>query len=70
MASPSGIIPDAFFSRDRQGEAIEFIKALPIPGEDKVNLLAGYGYWLGIRFSASQSEKVRITGTDMQPWGV
>jgi hypothetical protein len=70
VASPTLIIPDELFDRTRQGEAIEFLKALPIPAEDKVDLLAGYALWLGIRFNASQIERVRQTGNDLTPWGV
>ena len=63
MASPTGIIPEEYFYPRRAGAVLDFLSKLPIPGDDKVNLLAGWSLWVGAKFQASQIEKLRATGT-------
>jgi hypothetical protein len=69
MASPTGIIPDAMFTRERSGDVLRFLAALPIPADDKEELLAGWALWVGAQFNASQIEKLRASGTDRAATG-
>jgi len=64
MASPTGIIPEDMYYPRKSGEVLRWLAALPIPGDDKVNLLAGWALWVGCKFNASQIEKLRSSGTD------
>lgn len=66
MASPTGIIPEEYFRRNALGDVMEFLQAMPIPGEDKEKLFAGWARWVGVKISASQRAAVRNTGTDRQ----
>jgi hypothetical protein len=70
MASPTGIIPDEYFTPASSGKVLQFLASLPIPGDDKVNILAGWSLWTGARFNGSQIDKLRRTGTDYAATGV
>jgi hypothetical protein len=69
MASPTGILPEDMYSLRRTGDVLRFLAALPIPGDDKVNILAGYALWMGIKYNSGQIEKLRSSGTDRQATG-
>jgi hypothetical protein len=64
MASPTGIIPDDMFRRERSGDVLRWLAALPIPADDKEEILAGWSLWTGAQFNASQIAKLKSSGTD------
>jgi len=64
MASPTGVIPEEYYTPGSVGKVMEFLKAMPIPGEDKEKLLFGWARWVGVKINASQRAAVRNTGTD------
>jgi hypothetical protein len=64
MASPTGIIPEEYFRPSALGDVMAFLKAMPIPGEDKEKLLFGWARWVGVKINAGQRAAVRNTGSD------
>lgn len=64
MASPTGIIPEDYFARNKLGDVMKFLQAMPIPGDDKEKLLVGWARWVGVKLNASQRAAVRNTGSD------
>jgi hypothetical protein len=64
MASPTGIIPDDLFHASKVSAVLSFLEALPIPGDDKVNLLAGWQHWTGLVVDSASVEKLRESGSD------
>lgn len=64
MASPTGIIPEDFFTPGSVGKVMDFLKAMPLPGDNKELLLVGWARWVGVKISASQRAAVRNSGTD------
>jgi hypothetical protein len=64
VASPTGIIPEEFFDRSKLGAVMEYLKGLPLDGDRKELLLAGWARWVGVRLNASQRAAVRNTGVD------
>lgn len=64
MASPTGILPEEFFSRNKLGAVMEFLKAMPIPGDDKEKLLVGWARWVGVKINGAQRAAVRNSGSD------
>ena len=49
-----------------KGQVITFLKALPIEGDTKVDLLVGWARMVGASVNSSQRDAVRVTGTDHQ----
>jgi hypothetical protein len=43
---------------------MDFLKAMPLPGENKELLLVGWARWVGVKINASQRAAVRNSGTD------
>lgn len=64
MASPTGIIPEEYFTAGSVGKVMDFLKAMPLPGDNKELLLVGWARWVGVKISASQRAAVRNSGTD------
>ncbi len=64
MTSPTGIIPEALMSPGHKGEVIEFVKKMPVPGDDKERLLIAWAQAVGAHISGSQRRAVRFSGTD------
>lgn len=64
MASPTGIIPEDYFTPRKLGDVMAFLKAMPIPGDDKEKLLAGWARWVGVKINGAQRAAVRNSGTD------
>jgi hypothetical protein len=66
VASPTGIIPEEYFTPGRVGDVMKFLQAMPLPGENKELLLVGWARWVGVKISASQRAAVRNSGIDRQ----
>jgi len=64
--SPTGIIPEALMVPTAKGAVMQFLKQLPIEGEEKVSLLVGWARMVGASVNSSQRDAVRQTGTDRQ----
>jgi hypothetical protein len=64
--SPTGIIPESLIRYGKLGDVMEFLKALPIEGDIKVDLLVGWARMVGASINASQRDAVRQTGIDHQ----
>jgi hypothetical protein len=62
--SPTGIIPEELMFPARRLEVMGFLMKLPIPGDDKVDLLVGWARMVGVTVNSSQRATVRNTGTD------
>lgn len=62
--SPTGIIPEELMFPSRRLQVMEFLMRLPVPGDDKVDLLVGWARMVGVTVNASQRNTVRNTGTD------
>lgn len=64
MASPTGIIPEEYFYPSRLGDVMKFLQAMPIPGDDKEKLFAGWARWVGVKINSGQRAAVRNSGSD------
>jgi hypothetical protein len=49
-----------------KGPVIAFLKALPVEGDIKVDLLVGWARMVGASVNASQRDAVRQSGVDRQ----
>lgn len=64
MISPTGIIPEALMVPSAVGGVITVLQALPIPGQEKEEILLGWARCVGVKVNASQRDAVRNSGTD------
>lgn len=64
MASPTGIIPEEYFTPGSLGKVMDFLKGMAIPGHDKELLLVGWARWVGVKINISQRAAVRNSGVD------
>lgn len=64
MASPTGIIPEEYFYPRRLGDVMEYLKKLPMPGDEKEKLFVGWARWVGVKINGSQRAAVRNSGID------
>jgi len=64
VASPTGIIPEEYFTPGSIGKGMEVLKAMPLPGDNKELLLVGWARWVGVQINASQRAAVRNSGID------
>lgn len=48
----------------RLPQVMLFLEGLPVPGDDKVDLLLGWAKTVGVRLNAAQRNTVRQSGTD------
>jgi hypothetical protein len=64
MASPTGIIPEAMMWPNQLGKVMDYLKAMPIPGDDKEKIFVGWARWVGVKINASQRAAVRNSGSD------
>jgi hypothetical protein len=62
--SPTGIIPEELMLPAKRDEVVAFLAQLPVPGDDKVDLLVGWAKMVGVKVNASLRQKVQLTGTD------
>jgi len=62
--SPTGILPEPLMRPGKLGEVLAAIVALPMTGDDKVELLVGWARAVGVQVSASQRDRVRASGID------
>lgn len=65
MRSPTGIIPEALMYPARLGEVLRFLKALPVPGHEKRDLLIGWAKTVGVKLRASLLASVERSGVDL-----
>jgi len=64
--STTGIVPEALMVPSAKGKVMDLLKALPIEGDTKVDLLVGWARAVGATVNASQRDAVRNTGVDYQ----
>jgi len=64
--SPTGILPEPLMRPGKLGDILTAIVALPMTGDDKVELLVGWARAVGAKVSASQRDRVRSSGIDHQ----
>lgn len=62
--SPTGILPEELMRPARLPQVMLFLQELPIPGDDKVDLLLGWAHMVGVTLNAAQRNTVRQSGTD------
>lgn len=62
--SPTGIIPEELMFPARLPQVMQFLTQLPVPGDDKVDLLLGWAHAVGVTLNAAQRNTVRQSGTD------
>lgn len=48
----------------RLPQVMQFLEQLPIPGDDKVDLLLGWAHMVGVTLNAAQRNTVKQSGTD------
>lgn len=66
--SPTGIIPEALMFPAKKALVIQFLKELPVHGDDKVDLLVGWARMVGVTVNSSTRRAVRFSGTDRTPF--
>lgn len=64
MASPTGIIPEDWFYPAQMGKVMDWLKALPVPGHEKMVIFQGWGRWVGMKLSPSQLNAIIRSGVD------
>jgi hypothetical protein len=64
MAGPTGIIPEAFFTRSAKKDVIEFLIAQPLPADCKRTYLLGWAMWVGVKLRGADYVKVEASGID------
>jgi hypothetical protein len=62
MEAPGGIIPDELMEFDRRRDAFQYVLALPISGQEKVNLWVFWGHWCACKISRREREKLEASG--------
>jgi hypothetical protein len=62
--SPTGIIPEELMFPAKKAEVMQYLKELPVHGDDKVDLLVGWAKMVGVTVNSSTRRQVRMTGTD------
>ena len=67
MASPTGIIPEGLMFREQKRAVLNFLKAQPLPGNLKRELLLGWAQWVGVRIQQREYRELDESGTDFQP---
>lgn len=65
MKSVTDIIPEELMDPSQVGAVIAYLKAAPLPSDDKVKLLVIWSRQVGVKLSASQRAAVAATGTDV-----
>lgn len=64
--SPTGIIPESMMNHQSFTAVMELLKAIPIPGDEKVSILMGWAHAVGATVNGSQRAAVRDSGVDRQ----
>jgi hypothetical protein len=62
--SPTGIIPAEFNHRRFSRDVINYLKAMPLPGEDKVEVFFGWSRNWGHKVTSAENSELRQTGND------
>ncbi len=62
--SPTGIIPEELMFPAKRMQVVAFLMKLPVPGDDKVDLLVGWARMVGVTVNSSQRRTVRESGSD------
>ncbi len=62
--SPTGIIPEELMFPAKRIAVMQFLITLPVPGDDKVDLLVGWARMVGVTVNSSQRRRVRESGSD------
>jgi hypothetical protein len=62
--SPTGVIPEELMKPGALNRVMQFLKALPVDGDSKVEYLIGWARAVGVTLNASQRAAVRNTGSD------
>jgi hypothetical protein len=65
VKSVTDIIPEELLDPSQVGGVIAYLKAAPLPSDDKVKLLVTWSRQVGAKISASQRAAVAATGTDV-----
>lgn len=64
MAGPTGIIPERFFNPSSKREVIAFLRAQPLPADQKRTLLLGWAMWVGVKCKGADYVSVEASGID------
>lgn len=62
VKSVTGIIPEELMEPAKLGKVIAYLKAAPLPGDDKVTYLMVWARQVGAKISASQRAAVNASG--------
>jgi len=62
--SPTGIIPAEYNTGAYVRHVIDHLKALPLPGDDKVELYFGWARNVGVKMSGPQRAELLASGND------
>jgi hypothetical protein len=62
--SATDIVPEEFFDVQHAGAVIDFLKAFPIPGQEKLDIFIAWAKAVGVKTSGSQRDAVKASGTD------
>ena len=62
--SPTGIIPEELLYPYKRQQVVDYLKKLPVDGDDKVALLLGWAKAVGVTVNSSQRATVRDSGID------
>ncbi len=65
MKSVTDILPEELMDPSQVGAVIRYLKAAPLPSNDKTHLLVVWAKQVGVKVSASQRAAVAATGTDV-----
>ncbi len=65
MESATGIIPEELMLPTKLAEVLDFLKAAPIRGARKREILFGWQRAVGVKLTGSQYNAVYLSGIDM-----
>ena len=64
--SPTGVIPEDLMRPQALQSVMTLLVNLPIPGDDKEELLLGWAHAVGVKLNSAQRATVRDSGIDRQ----
>lgn len=65
VKSVTDFFPEELLEPGKLGGVLEFLKAAPLPSEDKVQALMAWAKQVGAKVGSSQRAAVAATGTDV-----
>ncbi len=65
--SPTGILPEELMRPGKLGQVMDYLKAFPVPGDEKLDLFIGWARAVGVKVNAAQRRAVLESGTDRLP---